>query len=152
MRCVFLGYGSHQKGYRCYNPSTKKTYVTMDVTFLETESFFQDTTSSFQGEMQTEKKNWWETGSGIMATGGVQINRVLALRPIARVELGQNLLMDVEQEGLECEQGVSEISRQIHQREVKSSRSRVYKTNRLVQNSFPHLLQCATQLLRKFLW
>lgn len=38
--CLFLGYGSHQKGYRCYDPTTRCTYVTMDVTILESETFF----------------------------------------------------------------------------------------------------------------
>lgn len=35
VRCIFLGYGSHQKGYRCYDLIHKCNYVTMDVTFLE---------------------------------------------------------------------------------------------------------------------
>ena len=39
-KCVFLGMGANQKGYKCYNPSTRKFYTTMDVTFLENESFF----------------------------------------------------------------------------------------------------------------
>jgi hypothetical protein len=40
VRCVFLGYGPHKKGYRCYNPDTKRTYITMNVTFVESEYFF----------------------------------------------------------------------------------------------------------------
>ena len=42
MRCVFVGYGTHQKGYRCYNPTTKRMFLTMDVTFVETERYFQE--------------------------------------------------------------------------------------------------------------
>jgi hypothetical protein len=38
-RCIFVGYGQHQKGYKCLNPTSKKLFVTMDVTFIETESF-----------------------------------------------------------------------------------------------------------------
>lgn len=104
---VFLGYDSHQKGYRCYNPSTKKTYVTMDVTFLETESFFRDTTS-FQGKIQMEKKNWWEISDVIIASGGVQIDGVSAL---------PSATMNVEQEDMECGQTGSKVSEQIPSRE-----------------------------------
>lgn len=40
IRCCFLGYALHQKGYRCYEPANDRSHVTMDVTFLETEPFF----------------------------------------------------------------------------------------------------------------
>ena len=32
-KCVFIGYASNKKGYKCYNPQTKKMYVSMDVSF-----------------------------------------------------------------------------------------------------------------------
>src|SRR4051794_7192479 len=35
IKCVFIGYGIHQKGYRCYHPSTKRLYTMMDCDFLE---------------------------------------------------------------------------------------------------------------------
>jgi len=40
VRCVFLGYSATQKGYKCYKPTTKKWYISADVTFLETKPFF----------------------------------------------------------------------------------------------------------------
>jgi transposase InsO family protein len=60
LRCIFLGYATHQKGYRCYNPSTKRTYVTMDVAFLESETFFPAPTSNspLQREMCSQEQNW----------------------------------------------------------------------------------------------
>jgi len=39
LKCVFVGYGSTQKGYRAYHPQSKKFYISMDVTFNEY-SFF----------------------------------------------------------------------------------------------------------------
>jgi len=38
--CVFLGYGAHKKGYRCYDPVIRRLYTTMDVTFIESKNFF----------------------------------------------------------------------------------------------------------------
>ncbi|KAK2971692.1 hypothetical protein RJ640_007730 [Escallonia rubra] len=37
---VFIRYSPTQKGYKCYNPTTRKTYVSADVTFVEEESYF----------------------------------------------------------------------------------------------------------------
>jgi hypothetical protein len=34
---IFLGMGINQKGYKCYNSSTRKFYITMDVKFLKNE-------------------------------------------------------------------------------------------------------------------
>ncbi|CAL2271851.1 unnamed protein product [Prunus armeniaca] len=58
--CVFVGYATHQKGYRCYHPHTRHTYVTLDVTFLESELFFHDPSSNsmLQGEIRSEEQNW----------------------------------------------------------------------------------------------
>ena len=40
IKCVFLGYSSTQKGYKCYNPSTRKFYISANVTFIENKPFF----------------------------------------------------------------------------------------------------------------
>ncbi|XP_057451465.1 uncharacterized protein LOC130743298 isoform X5 [Lotus japonicus] len=47
-KCIFVGYSPNQKGYRVFNPITKKLCVSMDVTFLEHQPFFQK--NSLQGE------------------------------------------------------------------------------------------------------
>ena len=49
IKCIFLGYSSTQKGYKCYNPSTRKFYISADVTFIENKPFFHK--SSLQGEI-----------------------------------------------------------------------------------------------------
>ncbi|XP_075473306.1 uncharacterized protein LOC142504306 [Primulina tabacum] len=56
-------YAMHQKGYRCFDPITKRTYITMDVTFLEADTFYPSlaTKSSLQGEPPNEEVNWLAT-------------------------------------------------------------------------------------------
>ena len=39
-KCIFLGYATNSKGYKCYNPVTKAFYVSRDVTFDEVNSWF----------------------------------------------------------------------------------------------------------------
>jgi hypothetical protein len=41
VRCIFLGYGTNKKGYHCYDPNKKRVYVTMDVTFVESDNFIR---------------------------------------------------------------------------------------------------------------
>ena len=48
IKCVFLGYSSTQKGYKCYHPPTKRFFVTADVTFEEGTPYF--TQPYLQGE------------------------------------------------------------------------------------------------------
>jgi hypothetical protein len=52
-KCVFLGFGMHQKGYKCYNPNTRKFFTTMDIVFLESEYFFKGN-NSIQEEIEYE--------------------------------------------------------------------------------------------------
>ncbi|KAL3638973.1 Beta-galactosidase 8 [Castilleja foliolosa] len=58
LKCVFLGYGNNQKGYRCYHPPTGRLYVTMDCNFLETDFYFQNQTTG-QGETQQSDPLVW---------------------------------------------------------------------------------------------
>ncbi|KAG7556889.1 Reverse transcriptase RNA-dependent DNA polymerase [Arabidopsis suecica] len=38
-RCMFLGYSTTQKGYKCYDPANSRTYVSRDVKFLEDQGY-----------------------------------------------------------------------------------------------------------------
>jgi hypothetical protein len=42
VKCMFVGYGSAQKGYRAYHPPSKKFYISMDVTFYENNFYYPE--------------------------------------------------------------------------------------------------------------
>ncbi|KAH9752394.1 retrovirus-related pol polyprotein from transposon RE1 [Citrus sinensis] len=54
LRCVFVGYALHQKGYRCYHPPSRKIYITMNVVFHEDIMYYLSE-SEFQGEYNEEE-------------------------------------------------------------------------------------------------
>ncbi|KAA0063920.1 reverse transcriptase [Cucumis melo var. makuwa] len=53
--CVFVGYPPHQRGYKYFHPSSKKYFVTMDVTFCENQPYFP--VSYLQGKSVSEEFN-----------------------------------------------------------------------------------------------
>src|SRR5688572_17116711 len=56
LKCVFVGYGIHQKGYRCFDPIHNRMYTTMDCDFFE-DSFYY-TQHSSQGESGSDDLSW----------------------------------------------------------------------------------------------
>lgn len=59
LKCIFVGYGITQKGYKCYDPFSRRFYISMDVIFHEHELFCQlpTTDSSLQGGSREEVIN-----------------------------------------------------------------------------------------------
>ncbi|RDY11158.1 hypothetical protein CR513_04219, partial [Mucuna pruriens] len=61
VRCIFLGYVTHSKGYHYYDPTGKRHYITMDATFLEFESYNSLVTTLYlQGLTWNEVLKWWD--------------------------------------------------------------------------------------------
>ncbi|CAN1837958.1 Retrovirus-related Pol polyprotein from transposon TNT 1-94 [Linum perenne] len=56
LKCVFIGYSAHQKGYKCYSPVTRQVYHTRDVTFFESQAYFNPV--AVQGETGSEPQTW----------------------------------------------------------------------------------------------
>jgi len=57
-KCVFVGYGVNQQGYRCYSPNKRHMYTTMNCDFLETE-YFYNTQHTGQGEKAYDDTLSW---------------------------------------------------------------------------------------------
>ena len=57
IKCVFLGYSSTQKSYKCYHHPSKFFYIFADATFAENKAYFAP--YSLQGEISNmEEKDW----------------------------------------------------------------------------------------------
>ena len=55
LKCVFVGYSSTRKGYRCYHPPTRKYYVLANVTFEEYQMYFvEQKTSNNSGSSRNQ--------------------------------------------------------------------------------------------------
>ena len=57
LKCIFLGYSNTQKGYKCYHPSTRKFFFSMDVTFHEDALFSFSPQPQLQGKHYCEDEN-----------------------------------------------------------------------------------------------
>ena len=60
LRCIFMGYGIHHKWYHCYHPPSQQMYITMDVTFSESEMYYSLAPSNptLQGETPNDEHDW----------------------------------------------------------------------------------------------
>lgn len=45
VKCIFVGYSSSQKGYKCWYPTERRLFVSMDVTFRESEPYYGEKTN-----------------------------------------------------------------------------------------------------------
>jgi len=58
IKCVFIDYAPNKKGYKCCHPQSRKVYVSKDVTFHETESFFPSSQLKGKSIQEAENLEW----------------------------------------------------------------------------------------------
>ena len=56
VKCIFVGYGVNQKGYRCFDSTRNKLYTTMDCDFFESSYFYPQLRP--QGEITCDDLSW----------------------------------------------------------------------------------------------
>ncbi|KAL5803147.1 hypothetical protein ACOSQ4_031452 [Xanthoceras sorbifolium] len=62
LKCIFLDYSPTQKGYKCYSPSLRKFYYSMDVTFFEHQPFYPKTELQWENcNSQSLEPQVWDT-------------------------------------------------------------------------------------------
>jgi hypothetical protein len=59
-KCVFVGYSSGKKGYKCYDPVKKIMFESLDVTFRETESYFVLSNAQSNTSPVTFQNDTWD--------------------------------------------------------------------------------------------
>ncbi|RDX82938.1 hypothetical protein CR513_36218, partial [Mucuna pruriens] len=90
VKCVFIGYPSNKKGFKCYHPPSR-LFVSMDVTFHETQSFF--VFPPLQGESYVEVESVIESLPFPIQDVQVQVQEVT--RPTLVLEQVQMFEPDV---------------------------------------------------------
>lgn len=84
-KCVFLGFSTSQKGYKCYNPTKRRFYITMDVFFLENEFYFMNQ-NLVQGESNGEPNSSVPTEFSFLSPSLFQIPDQVNLEPVLNLE------------------------------------------------------------------
>ena len=51
IKTFFVGYSLEKKGFKCYDPKTRKLYISRDVTFFENESFYNKNEENHSNEV-----------------------------------------------------------------------------------------------------
>jgi Integrase core domain len=49
IKCVFIGYSTKKKGYKCLDPNSNKIYISRNIKFIETQYFFENFVQGEQG-------------------------------------------------------------------------------------------------------
>lgn len=60
IKCVFIGYSPTEKDYKCYDPSTNRVVINLNVTFFDNTLYYQ--TSFLQGENLKENNSFGHLG------------------------------------------------------------------------------------------
>ncbi|KAL5566604.1 hypothetical protein UlMin_029768 [Ulmus minor] len=71
IKSIFLRYSPNQKGYKCYSPTTRKFYNSMDVTFFENQPYYPK--FDIQGEHTTQEYQFWEIESSSIIESPIPI-------------------------------------------------------------------------------
>jgi hypothetical protein len=139
LKCIFVGYSGKQKGYKCWCPTEKRMFVSMDVVFKEHESFYGEPTDLadvfpelFNGDISDTD---FETGGDKVQedNGGASTDMIVGAIPAGGThDHGNGGMPEIEREQRESDGEPYEPLRwtrpnEEHQLQVYTRRHRVHK-------------------------
>ncbi|WZZ50369.1 hypothetical protein YC2023_050476 [Brassica napus] len=100
-KAMFIGYSITQKGYKCYDPATRRVLVSRDVKFIETKGYYEEKNWKDLEDLSQEPRNMAENLRNILERLGVNMSHDKVREP------ERTTLLDHEG-GNESESGVQE--------------------------------------------
>ncbi|MGL5996338.1 MAG: DDE-type integrase/transposase/recombinase, partial [Pseudomonas proteolytica] len=91
VKCIFVGYSSSQKGYKCFHPETRRIYVSREVHFDEKNGYFA--------------KEKWEELKDIVCSS---MDRVQVQKGILTNDIGADTSSDMQEETQDDQEGINE--------------------------------------------
>ena len=98
VKCVFVGYYATQKGYVCWSPRERRLFVSMDVTFRESEPYYPSGVASPFGD-SPDSGGIGREGERTEEERPIQLEMISG--PVVREEVGEDELEEVEVTGEE---------------------------------------------------
>jgi hypothetical protein len=82
-RCIFVGYSKLQKGYRCYDPTTRKFHISLNVSFHESESYYPNPVAepSLRDDQNSEEVHLEENKDETPETTEIIVERTRNIEP-----------------------------------------------------------------------
>jgi hypothetical protein len=110
VKCVFLGYSATQKGYACWSPGERRLFISMNMTFHESEPYFPSRVGPLFDDLSNDGEIRRE-GEKCAGERSIQLEAVSA--PILRQESAEGDESEEEEENVVTEGEENQVQREL---------------------------------------